>query len=94
MPAEIKSIRNKARIVKDLTLDYAIKILNDTEHKVYSKELYELTYTTALKNAIPRTQEITGEDGGEVKVQIQGIKYVIPNDGHNTNTNLQTTSSV
>lgn len=66
MAAETADLRNKARRVKNLALSKAIEILeNPTKHP---KELYEQTYLTALKNSVPRTQEITGEEGASIQI--------------------------
>jgi hypothetical protein len=61
MAGEIPDLKNKARRVKNLALTRAIEILEKPES--VDKELYEQTYLTALKNSVPRSQEITGEDG-------------------------------
>jgi hypothetical protein len=54
MAAETAPIRAKTRRVKDKALDIAEDILlNPGKH---CKELYESTFLTVFKNAVPRTQ--------------------------------------
>ena len=46
------------------------------EHPEKYRAIYEQTFLTVLKNSVPRTQEITGEDGGAVTLQITGMKII------------------
>lgn len=69
--AEIASIKNQTRRVKALALSKAEDILLNPQD--YSKELYEQTYLTVLKNTVPRTQEVTGEDGEPIKISFDPI---------------------
>ena len=79
MAAETADIRSKARKVKAHILNRYLKLadrvdekgegdLSDSEFKRY----WELTHDFA-KNVIPRTQEVTGEDGGALQVSL--VKY-------------------
>lgn len=68
MATDTVELRNKARRVKDLTLARAIYVL-ENQDKV-EPEVYRETYLTALKNAVPRTQEVTGEDGEPIQIDI------------------------
>jgi hypothetical protein len=66
MAGEPLGLQLLARRVKKLALDKAEHILaNPTE---YSLQIYNETYLTVLKNAVPRTQEITGEGGEAIKL--------------------------
>lgn len=58
---ETAPIRAKTRRAKDLALNKAIHILEHPDK--YDKSIYDSTYLTILKNTVPRTQEITGEEG-------------------------------
>lgn len=69
--AEIASIKNQTRRVKALALAKAEDILLNPAD--YSKEIYESTYLTVLKNAVPRTQELTGEDGEPIKISFDSV---------------------
>lgn len=79
MAAEIKSIRDITRRVKQKALDKAEFILDneftldENGRRLVSKELYEQTYLTVLKNAVPRTQEITGEDGQPISISFDPV---------------------
>jgi hypothetical protein len=66
MSGEIKPIKDLARNVKALALQRAQRILEHPED--YDAKLYNETYLTVLKNAVPRSQEISGEDGGVIKL--------------------------
>jgi hypothetical protein len=63
---DTSDLRTKARRLKNLTLTRAIDVLEHPQD--YDKETYEQTYLTALKNSIPRTQELVGEEGEAIKV--------------------------
>lgn len=67
MGFDTTDLRNKARRLKNLAITRAIEVLENPEK--YKAE-YNETYQTVLKNSVPRSQEITGEDG-------QGISIVI-----------------
>lgn len=66
MATEPNEIRRKTRRAKDLAIGKAIDILENPEK--HSKEVYDQTYLTILKNTIPRTQEITGEEGASIQI--------------------------
>lgn len=66
MSGEIKPVKDLARKVKTLTLQRAQRILEHPED--YDAKLYNDTYLTVLKSAVPRSQEITGEDGGSLTI--------------------------
>lgn len=68
---ETSAVRAIARRVKTKALEQAEFIL-ENPHKV-DKELYNETYLTVLKNSVPRTQEITGDDGEALQIKI--VKY-------------------
>ena len=63
---DTSDIRRKTRRLKDLALMKAIEIMEHPEK--YDKEVYKDTYLTALKNSVPRTQEITGEEGASISI--------------------------
>ena len=71
MAAETLALRTKARRVKDLALTRAEDILTHPEN--YPKQVVEDTYQTVLKNAVPRTQEITGEEGEAIKITFDKV---------------------
>lgn len=62
---EISAIRTETRRLKSKATEIAIAILNNSEH-----ELYKETFLTVLKNTVPRTQEITGEEGESIQIVI------------------------
>lgn len=66
MGKDTVELRNKARRVKDLVLARAIYVLENKD-KV-DADVYKETYLTALKNSIPRSAEITGEDGEPINI--------------------------
>lgn len=66
MAGEIKSIKDTTRRVKQKALELAEDILNNPDK--YDRETYNQTYLTVLKNSVPRTQEITGEEGTPVRI--------------------------
>jgi len=76
---ETAPIRAKTRRAKDLALDRAIDVLENPQD--YDKDTYKETYLTVLKNSVPRTQEITGEDGEKITVQITGMQIIKDNIG-------------
>lgn len=81
MPGETSAIRALTRRVKDLSLKKAEQILADPE-KV-DPELYKSTFLTVLKNAVPRAQEVTGEEGAPITLQITGMQIIKdPTGGH------------
>lgn len=73
MAAETANIRNLTRRVKQKALEQAELILNDPDHKIYSAEIYNATYQTVLKNAVPQTREITGEEGEAIKISFDKV---------------------
>lgn len=68
MSQEIASIRNKTRRLKDLAMTQAIDILENKDK--YSPQLWEATFLKVIGNAVPRSTEITGEDGGAMIIEI------------------------
>lgn len=83
---EISSIRTETRRLKNKATEIAIAILNNAEH-----ELYKETFLTVLKNTVPRTQEITGEEGESISIVI--AKTIADKNGINdSNTSTGTDS--
>lgn len=82
MGKDTVELRNKARRVKDLTLARAIFVLENPT-KV-TDDVYKETYLTALKNSVPRSQEISGEDGESLVITI--AKPIADKNGINTST--------
>lgn len=75
MSTEIAPIKNITRRVKMLALQKAQDVLENPDN--YTKEVYDQTYLTVLKNSVPRTQEITGEDGNPILIkQITGMEII------------------
>ena len=64
--ADTSAMRNKARRLKDLAISKAIEILENPGD--YDKAVYEQTYLTVLKNSVPRSMEVTGEEGEPIKI--------------------------
>ena len=71
MAAETNDLRNKARGLKNLALTRAIDILENSSN--YHKDIVNDTFLTTLKNAVPRTQEITGEEGESIKITFDKV---------------------
>lgn len=72
MAAETSAIREKTRRVKDHILTRYLKIVDmvengDTPSDAESHLYWELTMKFA-SNVVPRTQEVTGEDGEAIKL--------------------------
>ena len=59
-------LRAITRRVKLKALEEAEFVLNHKD--TVDKELWNQTFLTVLKNSVPRTQEVTGEDGEPVKL--------------------------
>lgn len=72
MSGETTALREQARKVKKLSLDRAEKILSNPQD--FDKDLYNQTYLTALKAAIPQTRLLGNEDESE-GLRIQIVKY-------------------
>jgi len=79
MPTETEAIRGKARRVKNHILDRYLKLADRIDQKGEgdlseneATKYWQLTQDFA-KNVIPRTQEVTGEDGGALQVSV--VKY-------------------
>lgn len=68
---ETSAIKALTRRVKAKALEKAEYILNN-EDKV-TPELFKETYLTVLKNSVPRTQEVTGEDGEPVRLVFDSV---------------------
>lgn len=77
MPNETAEIKRKTRRVKDHVLNkfllYVDKLEEAQELSDYEKSLYKEMMLTFARNVLPRTQEITGEDGGALQVSL--VKY-------------------
>lgn len=71
MPSESNDIRNKTRALKVKVIAIAMAVLEDPKHPLYNE-----TYLATLKNTVPRTQEITGEDGEAINIQV--VNYANP----------------
>lgn len=69
--ADTTAIRNKARRLKDLAITRAIFVLEHPDE--VSKDIYNETYQTVLKNAVPRSQEITGEEGQAINITFDKV---------------------
>ena len=65
MAAETSDIRASTRRVKKLALDKAEYVLADPTHPLYNE-----TYLIALKNSIPQTRELTGEEGEAINIKL------------------------
>lgn len=76
MPGETSALKDQARRVKKLSLDRAEKILSNPQD--FDKDLYNQTYLTALKAAIPQTRLLGNEDESE------GLKLTIVKYGDNS----------
>lgn len=76
MAAETSPIRNKTRRIKDLTLDQIELILTGKAIKIGDKEytpsldFYQQLILKLAGNVVPRTQEVTGEDGAPLAISI------------------------
>ena len=75
---ETSALKALARRVKNKALEKADWILSH-ESEV-DKELFAQTFLTVLKNAVPRSQEISGGDDGPI-----GIKIISYGAGDNLN---------
>lgn len=80
MAAESNDIRNKTRRVKQLILDKYLKMAEIEEATGFQTQAQadmfkELTLVFA-KSVVPRTQEITGEDGEAIQITL--VKYAQP----------------
>lgn len=70
MAAETSAMRTLARRVKQKALEKALDVFENPAK--YTEEAQKETYLTVLKNAVPRSQEITGEDGEKLLIPIYG----------------------
>lgn len=68
MATETVDIRAQTRRVKKLALTKAEEVLSNPYDPLYKE-----TYLITLKNCIPQTRELTGEDGGVINVNL--VKY-------------------
>jgi hypothetical protein len=66
--------REKSARVRDKVLNAIEKVYNGKGGKL-SKRQWELTLRMAT-TVLPRLNEHTGEDGGEIKVKITGMKII------------------
>ena len=76
MARESNAIRDKTRRVKDLILDKYLKMAEMEETTGFANQAQadmfkDLTLVFA-KSVVPRTQEITGEDGEKLVIPIYG----------------------
>lgn len=62
---ETSDLRVATRRLKKKALEIAEGILNDSTHPLYNE-----TFLAVIKNTVPRTQEITGEDGEAVQIKL------------------------
>jgi hypothetical protein len=65
MPGEIAGIREQTRKLKAKATRIALEILEDPSH-----ELYKETFLAVIKNAVPKSMEIAGDEGGPVIIQL------------------------
>lgn len=72
--ADTTPMRVQARRVKTLALTKIEDILLHPEN--YDKKFYQELILKIAGNVVPRTQEVTGEDGEAINVQI--VKYGDP----------------
>ncbi len=101
MAAESNDIRNKTRKVKNIILDKFFKLSEACEATVMVKDgvvlnevsvedraLYKELLLTFAKNVVPRTQEITGEEGEAINIKVMkygdSITAPIPTEGLST----------
>ncbi len=74
MPNETSAIKAKTRRVKDHVLDkflmYVDKLARAEELSEFEKVIYKDMLLTFAKNVIPRTTELTGEEGEAVKITL------------------------
>jgi len=82
MATDIGINRSLSSTLRNLTLKKGIAVLEDEEHKKYSKELYNAVLLKLMGNVLPRINEVTGEDGGVLQV-------IIKRDGSQDNTIIQ-----
>ena len=80
MAAETSDIRAITRRVKKLALEKAEAILKNP-----NDPLYKETFQIVLKNSVPQTRELTGEDGEAINVKVvnygNSIAASIPAEG-------------
>jgi hypothetical protein len=67
--------------VRDLTLKEIKNILLDTEYKLYGKEFRQQVILRLAGSALPRINEVSGQDGEPLQ-----IKVIFPNAGKDNNT--------
>lgn len=80
---DTSELRTKTRRVKNHILDRFLKLADKVDRgEVLMLEaeanLYNELLLVFAKNSLPRSTEITGEDGADVKVAITGINYIVP----------------
>lgn len=80
--------RKLAAEVRSLTLKKIKAILEGEENDFQRQVMLKLAATV-----LPRINEVTGEDGGAVKLVIDKINYIVP-DGTDTTPNTETAPSV
>lgn len=90
MSAEVKSIRNLTQSVKFKALKQAKEVLDHPEK--FSKEMYEQTYLTVLKNSVPREQYISGDPENQTAIPITILQGITQN-GIPSNTSPQESPS-
>lgn len=97
MPTPLPDLKTKTNRVRKHILDrfllLADKVDQEKPLNLNEEVIYKDLLNIFAKNVMPRIQEITGEDGGDIKVQLTGINYIVP-DGSNSQTNAKATSSV
>lgn len=66
--------RIKSAKVRNKVLDAILKVYENKEDKLTEKQ-WELTLRMAT-TVLPRLNEHTGEDGGDIKVKISGMRII------------------
>jgi hypothetical protein len=85
--------RQLAASVRKLALTEIQKYLEGKEEGYQDKEYKQAIILKLAPSLLPRLNEHTGEDGGEIPVKITGFNYIIPN-GSNNQTDMETAPSV
>ena len=81
--ADTAELRRKQRRVKDHILTKFLRLAEEEEKgELSDKDTYKELLLTFARNVIPRSTEVTGEDGEDIKViaQITGMKIIQDGD--------------
>ncbi|MCK9370769.1 hypothetical protein M0R04_12740 [Candidatus Dojkabacteria bacterium] len=70
MAAPIANDRNLGAEVRRLTLGKIKKVLEDEDNSIYGKEFQQALILRLAGTVLPRLNELTGEGGGSVVIQI------------------------